>query len=460
MTAFRRTDSSVRCEELELTPQVRICLGPRVDEDDKFLERPTEPNLGPREKSPKGPSVSTSAPTFNTGPYEVCQSQKSLKGPCASVLKTGTITEPEEVCQLEKSPNVSVVDAEGPKSQTGDTQQSRKKKGPGRLPLQLDVPPELLKPLQMKKKDHQCVVCGRTFASSCGLKRHAVIHTGERPYRCFICDRGFTQRGNLKTHYKVHLDIKGPVDYGNLNSIMNKCAYLNPSSGESQLGSLRCEQCGKECESQPALQAHHVSSHSQKQPNTEPKVPESFFCLRCSTQFSQRQELEEHMETHNKPKPFSCPDCGKKFRTEVYIAVHRRIHTGERPYQCSQCDRAFHTPTGLKAHLTVHTGEKPFGCSACGKHFRTRTHLNMHYQSHLNQRPYICTVCGKSYTQAKALTAHSRLHTGERPYLCGLCGKTFSYHQGLLSHQRTHAGPRMGPTRQLGRPKQHVNLDS
>lgn len=414
MAAFRRThnDSSARCEEL--TQELWVCLGPRVDE-----------------KNGRGVTMD--------GPENTANSEISTEPQTTS--DTGATADSERP-----------ADPKPVQGQKNETQQGRKKMG--RPPLQFIVPPELLKPLQVKKKGHQCVVCGRCFASSCGLKRHVVIHTGDRPYRCFICDRGFTQKGNLKTHYKVHLDLKGPVDYGNLNSIMNKCAYLNSSPGESQLSSLRCEQCGKDCESQAALQAHHISSHSQPS-----SVPEVFFCLRCSMKFSQRQQLEKHMEAHNKPKPFSCPDCGKKFRTQVYIAVHRRIHTGERPHKCSQCDRAFHTPTGLKAHLTVHTGEKPFGCSACGKSFRTRTHLNMHYQTHLNQRPYICSVCGKSYTQAKALTAHKRLHTGERPYLCGLCGKTFSYHQGLLSHQRVHAGPRLGPTRQLGRPKQQPSLD-
>ncbi|XP_047222112.1 zinc finger protein 229-like isoform X3 [Girardinichthys multiradiatus] len=239
--------------------------------------------------------------------------------------------------------------------------------------------------------------------------------------------------------------------------------YLKSLPGESKIrSSLHCLECGKDCESQSALQAHHVTTHSQATagPETaEHSASQFVFCHRCSIQFDDKEKLEEHMKTHIKEKRYSCPDCGKRFINESYIQIHQRIHTGERPFLCSLCGRGFHTASSLKLHEMQHSGEKPYACSICGKTFQINSYLNAHYQTHIKDRPFICSVCGKGYSRAEELKVHHRLHTGERPYKCGECEKSFIYRQGLRQHQRTHAGRRIGPTRQLGRPKQQSKLE-
>lgn len=46
-----------------------------------------------------------------------------------------------------------------------------------------------------------CEVCSTKFVSSYHLKRHMLIHTGERAFKCPYCDRpAFTQKGDLTGH--------------------------------------------------------------------------------------------------------------------------------------------------------------------------------------------------------------------------------------------------------------------
>ncbi len=55
-----------------------------------------------------------------------------------------------------------------------------------------------------------CNICGKGFASPITLKRHAVVHTGEKPYMCNVCGRRFNAQANLTRHKKLHGSLNTP----------------------------------------------------------------------------------------------------------------------------------------------------------------------------------------------------------------------------------------------------------
>ncbi|XP_036398881.1 zinc finger protein 770-like [Megalops cyprinoides] len=58
--------------------------------------------------------------------------------------------------------------------------------------------------LNTRSSFYQCAICFKNFKSPSKLKRHYVIHTGQRPFKCSVCRKTFTQSSHLKTHQLIH----------------------------------------------------------------------------------------------------------------------------------------------------------------------------------------------------------------------------------------------------------------
>ena len=59
-------------------------------------------------------------------------------------------------------------------------------------------------PDDVLRSTFKCKECGVLYNSTTGLRRHTLVHTGERPFPCNKCDKKFRQKSTLDGHIGTH----------------------------------------------------------------------------------------------------------------------------------------------------------------------------------------------------------------------------------------------------------------
>ncbi|XP_043107429.1 zinc finger protein 771 isoform X23 [Puntigrus tetrazona] len=257
-------------------------------------------------------------------------------------------------------------------------------------------------PLSKVQKNFICDHCYGAFRSGYHLKRHILIHTGEKPFACAVCDMRFIQRYHLERHSLTHTGVKP----------------------------YACSMCDMRF-----FQRYHLERHSLTHTGVKP-----YACSMCDMRFFHRYHLQRHSLTHTGVKPYACTMCDMRFFQRYHLQRHSLTHTGVKPYACSMCDMRFFQRYHLQRHSLTHTGVKPYACSMCDMRFFQRYHLERHSLTHTGEKPFACDMCDMRFIQRYHLERHKRVHSGEKPYQCERCQQNFSRTDRLLRHRRLCQG--------------------
>ncbi|EDW03096.1 zinc finger protein 525 [Drosophila grimshawi] len=214
----------------------------------------------------------------------------------------------------------------------------------------------------------KCPHCAKALANRGSLKRHILIHSGERPYKCQHCPKAFNQSSNLIKHMRVH-------------------------SGERP---FQCVHCRK-----AFTQSNHLANHMRVHP-VEVRQQMPAHSNECSFESSR---------THSSEGAFQCSHCPKRFVSRGNLERHKRVHSGDRPYKCSHCPKTFTQSVNLERHKRVHSGIRPFQCLHCPMAFTQSSHLVNHVRIHSGERPFKCHHCFKCFTRRQYLEKHSCSHS-------------------------------------------------
>ncbi|XP_032220086.2 zinc finger protein 37 homolog [Nematostella vectensis] len=171
------------------------------------------------------------------------------------------------------------------------------------------------------RQDVECPTCGKSLGSKTDLNRHAVVHSGEKPFKCTICSKAFSQKGDLTRHSQNHENGK----------------------------KFFCKFCAKGFNRKDVYNVH-LRIHTKEKP---------FKCQheRCGKKFARKDLFEYHSRTHSGLKPYRCRLCDKYFAQRSLVRSHERTHQ-EKPFKCSDCKMSFRQRISLQRHVIKTHGQK------------------------------------------------------------------------------------------------------
>ena len=204
----------------------------------------------------------------------------------------------------------------------------------------------------------KCDQCDYSSTTSWNLKRHAFMHTGEKPYHCDECSFKCNRASLLKIHLRTHTGEK-PFSCTECQSSFN-----NPGNLKSHMlrhtGEIRfnCNQCNYKTGRANRLKMHMFNHTGEAKP---------FNCGDCKFSSFWAKDLKRHMFKHSgKEKPFSCSQCSFTTTRSSSLKRHSRKHLDKKPISFTECTYTCREEGSLKRHKFKHTGEsKPFICNAC-----------------------------------------------------------------------------------------------
>ena len=244
--------------------------------------------------------------------------------------------------------------------------------------------------------------CDKYSAKRSGdMKKHQLVHPGEKPYMCGECAYSTTQSGDLKTHRLVH-------------------------SGEKP---YKCDLCDYSTTTSGHLKRYKLT-HSGVKP---------YKCDLCDYSTITSGNLKRHKLIHSGVKPYKCDECAYNTTTSGDLKTHKLIHSGEKPYKCDVCNYSTTTSGVLKTHKLIHSGERPHKCDLCDYSATQYGHMKRHKLIHTGEKPYRCNLCDYSSTESGALKRHKLIHTGEKPYKCDVCDYSATQSSNLKTHKLIHS---------------------
>ncbi|XP_040054742.2 uncharacterized protein LOC120832506 [Gasterosteus aculeatus] len=267
---------------------------------------------------------------------------------------------------------------------------------------------------------HLCPVCAKSFPSPYKLRRHYVIHTGQKPFICTTCGKCFTQSDHLKTHLQNVHHPRLPTDcLQDAIAAHNQQANGNSPAARINIdgmcrNNVRPSTVSCSVASQPEWKRESVAPKTGNPLKKMPRVNDTTVTWSCISNVMDPMTTEQVDSASEDTSVYLGQNgCTSKVRSKSYISSprptkelewsgksgptfskqpHSKEHLQEKElsssggkmtlkHRCTICLKTFCSPSKLQRHSLIHTGQRPHSCTVCRKAFRQKVHLKSHLSS-------------------------------------------------------------------------------
>ncbi|XP_030384526.1 zinc finger protein Xfin [Scaptodrosophila lebanonensis] len=285
---------------------------------------------------------------------------------------------------------------------------------------------------------YECLACGKKVQSNYNLRRHMMIHTGERPFACDLCERRFREFSDLKKHRRRHANephflcmicrVQTPTEQDSTrcaqcegkNLLLKPQVNVPGSSGSSDhVGEAGAEEYEDDRDDEVTVVAATPTPVT-RQPAAAAASPVPVITITALPAPTEQPPTLLAIPTLLPLPPRSCSSNSSSASNEALppplssAASQRPRQRSRKAYPCPLCQRPFGTRHNLKRHFMIHTGEKPFSCNKCRKPFRECSTLKKHMVTHVRERWYKCLRCPQKFQDYLDYTAHKSTHLSEQ----------------------------------------------
>ncbi|XP_058586427.1 histone-lysine N-methyltransferase MECOM isoform X8 [Neofelis nebulosa] len=337
---------------------------------------------------------------------------------------------------------------------------------------------------------HACPECGKTFATSSGLKQHKHIHSSVKPFISFsqsmypFPDRDLRslplkmepqspsevkklQKGSSESPFDLTTKRK---DEKPLTPVPSKPPATPATSQDQPLDLSMGSRSRASGTKLTEPRKNHVFGEK-KGSSIEPRPasdgslqharPTPFFMdpIYRVEKRKLTDPLEALKEKYLRPSPgflfhpqFQLPDQRTWMSAIENMAEKLENFSALKPEASELLQSVpsmfnFRAPPNALPENLLRKGKERYTCRYCGKIFPRSANLTRHLRTHTGEQPYRCKYCDRSFSISSNLQRHVRnIHNKEKPFKCHLCDRCFGQQTNLDRHLKKHENGNMSGT--------------
>nr|CAI5857397.1 unnamed protein product [Callosobruchus analis] len=296
-----------------------------------------------------------------------------------------------------------------------------------------------------------CPICSKAFSEPDKVINHfKMSHLQVIPkLTCVICKMVYADVEGLISHYQEK--HKNGVRQDSANERETEVGKTEPrittadkipKKNEETRPYKVCTFCEKKFETEESLSQHYLTVHHSYFVQSK-----TWKCSKCSTIFSTKEEMQNHLEAQHKVVGSFCPICHNGFMTKIEAFKHlKSLHIEvTTKLSCSICKLEFLNQADLISHCESKLGNVPkkgitpklWRCKNCVTSFAVteegmKEHIDMNHEIEGNW----CPICSKDFNTELGTTDHLRnVHVEHiRKLVCAICHSEFANCDDLKSH--------------------------